>query len=58
MKEYIIGFTNGLLSYLDEVNIKYRTLTDQRIEIYLRDDKVLFELGMNFQVWKDKNGLS
>ncbi len=49
MKKYIINYVQSLGSFLDEQNINWESLPNDRIKIYCKNENELFRIAMKFQ---------
>jgi len=57
MKTYNLAYQSGLGDFLDERSIDWRWVHEGEIYFNLENDTALFNLGNEFQEWKNKHDL-
>lgn len=57
MKTYNLTYQSGLGDFLDEQSIDWHWVHESEIYFNLENDTALFNLGNEFQAWKNKHNL-
>ena len=57
MRKFILEYQEGLGGFLDAKEIEWKNLLGYHIELSLSGPPELFQLGIDFQICKDKHGL-